>query len=447
MKEYDVIVIGGSAAGIPAAITVRRHYPDKNVLIIRKEKQVSIPCGIPYIYGTVGSPDKNLIPDAVLEKNKIELMINEVNAINRQEKSIALNNGEIFFYKKLILATGSKPIVPSLSGVNLENVFSVKKDVDYLSGILNRLTKAKDLVIIGGGFIGVEFAEECNKNREINVTIVEMLPYCLNVAYDQDACEVAETQLKEQGIKVLTNERVVEIKGEQRVKSVKLESGKEIKADMVILGIGAQPNVDLAEKSGLDVDTFSGGIIVDKFMMTSDNNIFACGDCTCKSSFFTQKSPKLMLASIATTEARIAGANVFGLNRENPGTIGAFSTVLNNMAFAVAGLTEEVATELGYSIIKGEISGPNRHPGGMPGMMNLTVKLIFNKETKIIIGGQLFGAYNAGEMINVVSACIQSKMTVEQIALFQTATHPALTASPIAYHLVNAAEMAIKSTK
>lgn len=446
MKRADVIVIGGSAAGLTAAITSRRHYPDKSVMIIRKEKQVMIPCGIPYIFGTLGSCDKNLIPDTVLEKNGINLLVDEVTEIHREKRTVKTARGQEVGYDRLVIASGSEPIKPPIPGCDKEGIFFVKKKNSYLNGVLEALDKATSLVIVGCGFIGVELAEECTKNRDIDIKIVEMLPRCLQLTYDEEFSIKAETFLRDVGIDILTEEKVEAFLGNSAVERVRLSSGKEIDADMVIIGIGSKASTLLAQNAGLEIG-LTKGIAVNRYMQTSDPDIFACGDCAEKVSFFDGQPSRLKLASIASMEARIAAANLFGSRRMNMGVIGVYSTMLNNNAFCGAGLTERAAKEQGYNVVVGVAEGPNRHPGAMEGMAPLKVKLIFETGTQVLLGGQAMGAKSAGELINVISAFILQRMTADDIATFQVGTHPGLTASPIAYQLVNAAEMAIVKSR
>ena len=441
MKHADIVVIGGSAAGITAAITAKRHHPEKQVLLVRKEKQVLIPCGIPYIFGTVGSPEKNLIPDAVLDKNGVALLVDEVTNLDRERGEARTAGGETIAYDCLILATGSLPTVPSVPGFGLNNVFPVFKDVVHLRNMQQALKGVSDLVVIGGGFIGVEFADECKKVLQANVSIVEMLSHCLMLAYDEEFCIAAEQLLKERGITLMTGTKVVRVMGKDRVEGVELDDGTTLAAQVVILGIGATASVGLAKNAGLPIGP-AGGIVVDRTMRTADARIFACGDCAEKISFFGGRPSSLKLASIATAEARIAGANLFGTRRENIGTVGVWSTAIGDTAFATAGLTEDFAARHGYNYAVGVAEAINRHPGGMPGAHPMKVKLVFEKRTGVILGGQVMGDKAAGEVINAISACIQRRMTAEDIAVFQTGTHPALTASPIAYQFVNAAEAA-----
>ena len=330
-----------------------------------------------------------------------------------------------------------------IPGCDLKGVYSIVKDVEYLSGLQQQLEVTKNVVVIGGGFIGIEFADEINKAGDKQVTVVEIAPRCLSLAYDEEFCAEMEKVVTSRGVHIRTSARVERIDGEEKVERVALSDGTEIEADVVILGVGAVANVDLAKKAGLRIG-LTGSVAVDRTMQTSDEVIFACGDCAEKISFFGGRPSPLKLASIATFEARIVGANLFGIRRENVGTVGVWSTAVGEVALATAGLTETMAREHGYDVIATTIQGPNRHPGAMPGAANTKAKLVFERHSGVLLGGQVMGDAAAGEIINAISACVQSRMTAEDIATFQVGTHPALTASPIAYHMVNAAEMAIK---
>jgi NADH oxidase (H2O2-forming) len=441
MVNADIVVLGGSAAGITAAITARRHHPDKGILLVRKEKQVPIPCGIPYIFGTLGNPEKNLIPDSLLKANRIDLLLAEAKKIDREQHVLSTTQGNVQ-YERLILATGSLPTMPPIPGVDLAGVFAVLKDVEHLRLLQQRLQQAKNVAIIGGGFIGIEFADEINKIGGKKITILELTANCLSLSYDPEFCTEMEDLLRLRGISVRTSTTVERIAGNGQVRTVELKDGTSVPADLVILGIGAHANVELARDAGLCVGP-TGAIAVDRTMQTSDPAIFACGDCAEKISFFGGVPSALKLASIAQLEARIAGANVFGLRRENDGTVGVWSTAVGDLAIGTAGLTETMARQRGYDVVCGVVETPNRHPAGMPGAAPMRVKLVFEKHSRVLLGGQIRGSLSVGEMINAVAACVQKRMTAEDIAMFQMGTHPALTASPIAYPLVNAAEDAI----
>jgi NADPH-dependent 2,4-dienoyl-CoA reductase/sulfur reductase-like enzyme len=410
---------------------------------VRKEGTVLIPCGIPYIFGTVGGPENNVVPDGLLESNNIQLITDEAIDVDREKKIVTLNNKTEIEYEKLVFATGSVPLIPPIPGMDKENVYVVKKEFDYLKELLKKVNEAKDIVIIGGGFIGMEFADECRKGRDNNVTVVEMLPRCLQMAMDDEYCDEAVDKLKETGVAVMNGERVVSINGKDKVESIKLASGNELKTDLIILGIGALPSTELAAKAGLELG-FRNGIKVDRYMRSvTDNNIFACGDCAARESFFDGRPSGVMLASIATSEARIAGANLFSPTHHNCGAISSFATVIHGRAFGVAGITERTANENGMDVIISNAKAPDTHPGGMPDSSMQNVKLLFSKDTGIILGGAVSGGRSTGELVNVIAACIMHRMTANDIVKFQMGTHPALTSSPITYPVVNAACKAI----
>ncbi len=440
MKKADVVIVGGSAAGIEAAITAQKQYPSKKVIVIRKEEKALVPCGIPYIMGTLGSAEKNVMPTALL--GNAELIIDEATSIDREAKTVTTAGGETIGYDRLILATGSRPVVPPIPGADLNNVFTIRKEIDYLQQLQDTLKQAKDVVIVGGGFIGAEFADECRK-MGLNVIIVELLEHCLMLNCDEDFCIRIEDKIRETGVQVNTSCRVKSIVGDKKVEYVECEKGLRFKADVVILAIGVAPNTELARDAGLAMGE-QKGIWVDQYMITSDPNILAIGDCAEKFCFFTGKPTATRLASVATREARIAGANLFqARRRRNQGTLGVFGTMIADTAMGVAGLTESAAKNLGFDLVTGEAAAVDKHPGSMPGARELRVKLIFDQSSGKMIGGEACGGITAGEIANVIAQAIAAGMTADEIAAAQIGTHPALTASPLVYQIVNAAEEAV----
>jgi NADH oxidase (H2O2-forming) len=447
-KKVDVLVIGGSAAGIVAAITGKAFYGAKSVLIVRKEAEAVVPCGIPYIFNTLKGVEQNIIPNAPLEQAGVELMIDEVVAVNKAEKSAQTANGTVIAYDKLVFATGSLPKLPAwLKGTDLENVFTIPKDKEYLQQLGEKLESSKNIVIIGGGFIGVEIADELGKKGK-NVTLVEVLPHVLSMAFDEDFSEKVEQILTAQKVTLRTSEKVEELLGDVQVSGVKLESGDVLKADTVILAMGYIPNVTLAQEAGITINDL-GAIRVDEYMRTADKDIFAVGDCAEKFSFITRIVKGVMLASTACSEARIAGMNLYGLSRLRTfgGTISIFSTAIGGITLAAAGVTEHLAIDRGFDVISAGAEGIDKHPKAIPGCGSQFVKLIVNRESGLVLGGAVMGGVSAGELINVVGMIIENKMTIHEVLTLQFGTHPLLTGSPIGYPLLKAAEAVAKSIR
>jgi NADPH-dependent 2,4-dienoyl-CoA reductase/sulfur reductase-like enzyme len=441
MKKYDVITIGGSASGLVASMTGKANNKDKSFLLIRKEKDAMVPCGIPYIFGTLDSSDKNIIPLGGLEKSGVEFLQDEVVKINRENKTIITKNGEEFGYDKLIVATGSTPYKPEwLKGNNLKNVFTIPKDKIYLDDIKEKFDNMKKIITIGAGFIGVEVSEQLSIAGK-EVTLIEVLPNILGKAFDKAIADNAQEELEKEGVKVKTGVKVVEITGVDKVDGILLDTGEKIEADAVILSMGYRPNASLAKDANLSLNKL-GAIEVDSYMRTDDENIFAIGDCAAKVDFITRKPTPIMLASTATSEARIAGMNLYNLSlvRTFSGTIAIFSTKIGDKAFAAAGVTEEEAIKNGFDIEIGYFEGIDKHPGTLPNTKKQIVKLIAARESDIIIGGEVVGGDSIGELINVIGREIQNRTRITEIYTSQIGTHPLLTAAPTAYPLVKAAE-------
>ena len=459
MKKIDVAIIGGSAAGLAAAITLKKRSPKKNVAVIRNVKKTPVPCGIPYIYGILKNVEKNIIPDQGFLDMGLEIITKQVEKINRAEKTIAFADGSLLGYDKLIIGTGSKPFVPPMPGTDLDNVFTIHKDPDYLQTLYAALQTAKDVVVIGGGFIGVEMAEQIAKmsgatcrdhfcsheesGSATRVSLIEMLPRCLMLACEEEFCLEAENELKKLGINVMTNTQVQAICGEGKVASVQLSNGETLAADVVVIGIGAAPNVHLALESGLKGDS-RGGIAVNKWMQTDDPDVYAAGDCASKFSLITGKPSGIRLASVAATEGMIAASNLYGKPlRETLGALGSFATKVGNRSIGAAGLTSKAAAAEGIEVVIGQAVAPSMHPGSLPGSVpDMKVKLLFRKDGGKLVGGHVCGSDTAAEMANVIAVAIQAGQTAEDLATMQYATHPLLTASPIAYQIMVAAENA-----
>ena len=436
-----VLVIGGSAAGLAAAITSRRQYPNRKVALLREESRVPIPTGIPYVFGTLSSPEKNLFSDSLLTDHDIRVFDGKAVRIDREGKMIELENGDSIGYERLVLATGSRPAMVPIPGFDLKNVFTIEKNLKKLQALKARLADVKRLAIIGGGFIGVEIAQECRKGGVEDVTIVEQRDRCLSICFDEEFCVAAEEQLTERGISLKTGLVAKELQGRDAVEQVVLSNGYQLPVDAVIMAVGAVPNADLAKASNISLGA-TGGIAVDRSMKTSDPAIFAAGDCSEKPSFFGGTPCPFKLASIACAEARIAGANLFGLRREYPGTIGAWGTVVGELGMACAGLSVSRARERGYDVVSGTAASRDRHPDEMPGGVSTTIKLVFERRTGVLLGAQIMGGGAVMDKVNLFSSCIQHRMTFDDIATFQFGTHPALTGAPLYYQTVVAAEEA-----
>lgn len=443
MKITDVLVIGGSAAGMVVALTGKSSWPKKNFVLVKKQKDMMVPCGIPYIFGTLDSIDLNIMPvDPMMEKAGIESIVDEATFIDSSSKTVDFISGEKIKYDKLVLATGSMPLKPKwLPGVEKKNVFTILKDKTYLDEMKSRLSSLKRVVVIGAGFIGVEFSDELAKSGH-EVVLVEKLPDILMLAFDSELSKKIEQILVKRGVKVITGNGVKEISGGEQVEKVILENGKSIEADAVILSMGYTPNVELARKSGIYVDE-SNFIAVDEYMRTHVKDIFAVGDCAQKRDFVTRARVATMLASTACAEARIAGMNLFNLNvvKTFSGTIAIYSTALGETGFGTAGITETRAKSESIATITGTFEGIDRHPGNLPDTHKQIVKIIATRQSGVIIGGEVIGGLSAGELTNVIGLIIQNRMTVNSLLTAQIGTHPCLTASPAGYPLIKAAEI------
>lgn len=442
--KTNILVIGAGPAGIVCALTAKKYYPDKKIVVMRNVEKGVIPCAIPYMIKSLKSPDENVLGMVTLEKNGIETVVDEATAVDRKNKTVECKSGRIYRYEKLVLAVGSAPILPSIPGIEKKGIYPVYKELAYLTKSIEEIKKCKNVLVVGGGFIGIEFADELSKINGLNTYLVELLPNILANSFDLEFSTLAEDKLKSKGVKILTGARVLEFCGQDRVKKAKLSTGEEIETDAVILGIGACPDTALARQALLDLGR-GKGIWVDEYMRTIDPDVFAVGDCAGKRDFYTRKDIPVMLASTATAEARIAGANLYQLKviRENKGTIAIYSTYIDGLVLGSAGLTENSAIKEGFEIVTGQASVKDKHPITLPLASDIKVKLVFSRQSGILLGGQVAGGFSCGEMINLIGVAIQKRMSATELETLQIATQPYLTSAPTMYPIVVAAQDAI----
>lgn len=442
--DFNVIIVGGGPAGMITALTVKNVYPEKSVLIIKEIGDSVIPCAIPYMINTMPDPKQNAVSDQPLEQAGIKIMVGKVISFDKNARNVTLESGEVISYERLVLATGTNAVLPPIRGVEKEGVFTIKKSMSSMIALREKAREAKNIVIVGGGFIGAEFADELSKIKGLEVHLVEVMPKMLYTAFDDELCDKVEEVLVEEGVRVHTNSRVASINGNHQVESVSLEGGKTLPADFVLVSIGAKPSIGLAQEAGLRI-TDRGSIWVDDYMQTNIEGVFAVGDCALKRDFFTRREVPVWLASTATSEARNAGANLYGIRVLNQvqGTIAAFSTRIGGVSFASAGMICRVGAREGFRAISSSVVSYDRHPITLPDSCECMVKLCFSPRSGIIMGGQVYGCAAVGELINVIALAIQKKVTVREVDMMQIATHPLLTAAPTVHPFINAAHQGL----
>jgi len=440
----DIVIVGGGPAGVITALTSKSVYPDKSVCVVKEIGDGVIPCAIPYMMATIEDPKQNILGNKPLEDAGIGVIVEKVESLDADSHRVTFGSGDHLRYEKIVLATGTDPVIPPIQGVDLPGVYTIRKSLSALTAMKEKLESSKNIVIIGGGFIGAEFADELSRMSSVDVHVIEVMPKLLYSAFDDELCDAVARILSAQGTHIHTDSKAVSIDGDTAVRSVTLENGEKIPADLVLVSVGAKPSVTLAENAGLRIAD-DGSIQVDEYMRTSAEDVFAVGDCAMKRDFFTRKPVPVLLASTATAEARNAGTNIYGIRvlHQIQGTVAAFSTRIGDVAFASAGMTSRVCDKEGFRYVTATAAAPDRHPGILPGARNMTVKLVFADRSGIILGAQVSGGPSVGELINMIALAIQKKVTVRELDMMQFATHPLLTSAPTVHPLVNAAHQAL----
>jgi NADH oxidase (H2O2-forming) len=446
MKKFDVIIIGAGPAGIITGTTAKTAYPAKSMLMFKEEEKGLVPCGIPYVFHALNGVEQNLMGPKPFIDLGGEVITDQVVDVDVQNSKVKTESGQEFAFEKLVFATGSKVMVPTfIPGYDLENVFYIKKSYNYIKNLFEVLQTKKDIVVIGGGFIGAEVAEQLALHPDKNVTLVESEEFCFSKAFSRDLSAIATKALSETNVRVLTSTRVEKVNGENGVAtSVLLNTGNTIACDAVIMAIGYRPNTELAQKAGLELNK-RGAIKVDNYERTELPNVCAVGDCSQTTGFLTGRSDTVMLASTATAEARVLGHNLFGVKIRKPfnGTIAVFSTEINGLSMAAAGVNETNAKSANIKVFSAQFSDFDTHPAAFKNTAALTLKLFASPCDGSILGGEVWGGRTAGEIINTISLAIQKGVSVFELISYQIGSHPLLTAAPTKTLLIKSAEKII----
>ncbi len=423
-----ILVVGGVAAGASAATKARRTNEDAEIVLFERGGYVSFAnCGLPYyIGGVIEDRDELLLvtPELFKERFNIDVRINhEVVDVDAVNKTITVKAGDTEtkeHYDRLILAAGGTPIVPNIKGIGVPGVYNVFTVPDA-DRIVSRLEVGmKSAVVVGGGFIGLESAENL-RAKGLEVTIIERLPQIMG-NMDSEFSDVLIGHLEEKGIHVMTGASVSEITGDEKADGVILDDGRAISCDMVIMAAGVRSSVELAKKAGIRLGE-TGGVWTDATMRTSDPDIYAAGDMVESFNLVSGKKVRIPLAGSANKQGRAAGANAAGGSLLFKGVLGTAIIKVGELTAARTGLNAREAAQLGLDFeclyIPG-FSNATYYPGAEPMIIKLTVQ----KQSGQILGAQAIGRKGIDKRIDVLSTAIYAHMTVFDLESLDLAYAP-----------------------
>lgn len=406
----NVIIIGGGACGASCATRLRRLDENCEITILERTNEVSIAnCGLPYYCSDViADREKILVSNPERFKNmfNIDVQLNcEVVEINRDEKYVLTQNNEKFYYDKLVLAQGANPIRPNLEGIDNKNIFTVRTlaDADKIKDYVVQ-NDVKKAVVVGGGFIGVEMAENF-AHLGIDTKLVELSDQILAPVDYEVAC-FAQNEMRANGVELILSDGVKSFSDNV----IELTSGRKISSDIVILSIGVKPEISLAQKAGLEVNR---GIKVNDCMCTSDPDIFAGGDSVEVKSFVTGEDVLIPLAGPANRQGRIIADNIYGINSSYKKSQGTSVLKVFDYTVAAVGYNEKLLKREGIPYWKILTFG-NSHAGYYPDATSTFYKLLFNNEGKIL-GAQAIGQEGVEKRIDVISSVMRNGGNVQDL--------------------------------
>ena len=421
-NKMKVIIVGGVAGGATAAARIRRLNEDAEIIVFERSGYISYAnCGLPYYIGDVITDPEELTlqtPESFLKRFHINMKIHhEVISIHPDRKTVSvknLENGEIFEenYDKLILSPGAKPTQPRLPGVGIDKLFTLRtvEDTFRIKEYINE-NHPKSAVLAGGGFIGLELAENL-KELGMDVTIVQRPEQLMN-PFDPDMASMIHNEMRKHGIKLVLGYTVEGFKEKDNGVEVLLKDNLSLHADMVVLAIGVTPDTALAKEAGLELG-IKESIVVNDRMETSVPDIYAAGDAVQVKHYVTGNDTLISLAGPANKQGRIIADNICGGDSRYLGSQGSSVIKVFDMTAATTGINETNAKKSGLEVDT-VILSPMSHAGYYPGGKVMTMKVVFEKETYRLLGAQIIGYEGVDKRIDVLATAIHAGLKATQL--------------------------------
>lgn len=390
--------------------------------------------------------EKIVVPDKMLQGMGVNVVQQEVTKVDSKNKAVYTADGDEFNYDKLYLATGSSSFVPPLEGRDLDGVLTLRglPDADRIKEFITK-KNVNNVVFIGAGFISMEIASllSDSESNNFNISVVELMDRPLPLMLDKDMADSVQLYLEEKGLNIRTGKKVAKIIGEGgKVVGVQLDSGEIIKADVVFMNVGVRPNIELAKEIGLEIGRF--GVKVNEYQETSDPDILAGGDCVEKFNFITKKPTPGQLRGPAVVQGRLAAKRLAGFDIKFPGVLDAGGCKIFDMTITATGFTEEKAAMEGIETVSAIVESRSKH-AMIPGTKPWKIKLVFDKKTQKVVGGQIVShAIAPAREIDAVTAFILGEKTIEELTTFTSACNPDISSEPSAEPITIAAELALQ---
>lgn len=426
-----VVIVGGVAGGATAAARIRRLDEQAEIVVFERSGFVSYAnCGLPYYIGEVIDDPEDLTlqtPESFFSRFRVLMKVHhEVTAIHPDQKSLTVKNletGATFeeSYDKLLLSPGAKPVIPDLPGIDSSKLFTLRtvEDTFRIKEFIDR-NKPKSAVIVGGGFIGLEMAENL-RHLGMEVTIVQRPKQLMN-PFDSDMASFVHSEVRKHGVKLMLGHTVEGFVEQDSGVNVLLKDFAPLSADMVVLAIGVTPESTLAKEAGLALG-IKGSILVNDRMETSKPDIYAVGDAVQVKHFVTEQNTLIALAGPANKQGRIAADNICGGDSHYLGSQGSSVIKVFDMTAASTGINETNAKKAGISVDT-VILSPMSHAGYYPGGKVMTMKVVFEKETYRLLGAQIVGYDGVDKRIDVLATAIHAGMNATELKNLDLAYAP-----------------------